>query len=1092
MGTISSSTGLMSGLDIESIVSQLMQIEARPRNLIETRIETVTKQQTALMGLQARLLTLQATAASFNDKKVFEQKTVASSNEDVLTATADRWAAAGSYQFRVKQLATAHHLVSRGYASLDSSLGQGAVAIEIGNGQLLRPTELSSINGQDGFTRGKIQITDRAGNVASVDLSAAATVEDILSAINEAQGVSVYASVSGDSIIIQDLSGGAGTLGVSGQAAQSLGIAGTADPGDPSRIIGQDIVYLTEDTRISQLNDGNGMRGLEFGDDLLFQVDGIDLFQIDLRDVMYKVTGDSDSATTLAALNGGQGVRLGAFRITDQNGNSVDVDLTELAARPDMQDKPVTLAHVEDFIQEKITEKNQDLSPENQMSISIVFGASDHLTITDNSEPVGTQKDPITGETTRQSTFIIEDLKGGFAAADLGITDEVSGKNIHGEKIWRMETLGDVVNAINNHWDNYDSSLPGGDKGLVSVSLNDAGDGLQIAYNAAGTFSIGDTQAADDLGIVNAGFAGSFEGRRLIAGLNTILLRSLNGGSAGGDNRITEGGSLDITDRAGNTATVDLSDAQTLQDVLDAINDSSYGLNVTATINENGTGLKLVDTTAAGSITGNLVIADSVGSSLAQKLNLATDVASSQLDTGNLQLQYVSEATRLEDLRQGRGIRLGSIKVTDSDGATKTLDLSSAETLADIIDEFTNSGTNIRARINDTGDGLLLYDELSTADSPIVVQEVDNGYTAHDLNLLGVAQQDGDGDYYIDGSYEYRFTVGGGDTIEDFATRVNKADIGVTVAVLNDGSQNSPYRLSFTSEITGRRGSVYLDAGDTNLTTRTLSEAQDAVMLFGDGDESNSLVITSSSNTLENIVNGVTIELHAVSDEPVQLDIQQDLDSITAQISSFVDAFNKAMKEIDSLSQFNPDTLERGVLFSDRSVNQIRDALSGLVARLVPGMTGKYRNLSSIGVSLAPIVFQSGANEKGEQNNYAVVSTPQLEFNEEAFRAAFAEDPEAVTQLFTQENTGLGDYIDQRLEDLAGSSDSAIKSRLDAMNNQREMFNDRMESLNELLARKETRLYNQFYAMEQALASMQNQQSSLTTLASMASSMKSK
>jgi flagellar hook-associated protein 2 len=153
MGTISSGVGLISGLDIESLVSQLMAIEQRPRDLLTNRIELLTTQQTALMSLQARVMALQLTAANFNQESIFQQKAVSSTDESVLTVTANQFAAEGTYKFIVKRLASSHHLVSRGYSSLESSLGTGTVSFEIGNGQLARPTELSFINGQNGFQR---------------------------------------------------------------------------------------------------------------------------------------------------------------------------------------------------------------------------------------------------------------------------------------------------------------------------------------------------------------------------------------------------------------------------------------------------------------------------------------------------------------------------------------------------------------------------------------------------------------------------------------------------------------------------------------------------------------------------------------------------------------------------------------------------------------------------------------------------------------------------------------------------------------------------------------------------------------------------
>ena len=180
MGTISSGVGLISGMNIENIVNQFMAIESRPREQLTSRIEGLAEQQTALMMIQAQVMALQIASANFNKTSIFQQKAITSSNEDVLTASATRFAPIGTYQFTVKQLAANHHFVSRGYSSLNNSIGTGTLSFEIGQGQLAKPTDLSFINGQQGFQRGTIRITDRAGSTADVDLTMALTIQEVL------------------------------------------------------------------------------------------------------------------------------------------------------------------------------------------------------------------------------------------------------------------------------------------------------------------------------------------------------------------------------------------------------------------------------------------------------------------------------------------------------------------------------------------------------------------------------------------------------------------------------------------------------------------------------------------------------------------------------------------------------------------------------------------------------------------------------------------------------------------------------------------------------------------------------------------------
>lgn len=97
----------------------------------------------------------------------------------------------------------------------------------------LPSTALSALNNGAGVRAGSITLTNRAGNSMTLDLSAAATVQDVLDAINTS-GLKVNASVNGagTGLILTDNSGGTGTLRIEedgGFTAADLGIVGEAN-----------------------------------------------------------------------------------------------------------------------------------------------------------------------------------------------------------------------------------------------------------------------------------------------------------------------------------------------------------------------------------------------------------------------------------------------------------------------------------------------------------------------------------------------------------------------------------------------------------------------------------------------------------------------------------------------------------------------------------------------------------------------------------------------------------------------------------------------------------------------------------------------
>ncbi|MFN9912694.1 MAG: flagellar hook protein FliD, partial [Pirellulaceae bacterium] len=126
-----------------------------------------------------------------------------------------------------------------------------------------------------------------------------------------------------------------------------------------------------------------------------------------------------------------------------------------------------------------------------------------------------------------------------------------------------------------------------------------------------------------------------------------------------------------------------LSSAQSLRDVIDTINQANAG--VTASLNRNRTGLALQDNTGSTSV--NLQITDGDAQTTATKLKLTSDVATNAFDGQALGLQYVSRATTLSQLNQGRGVRSGSFTIKDSNGQTAGINLTqlNAKTVGDVI-----------------------------------------------------------------------------------------------------------------------------------------------------------------------------------------------------------------------------------------------------------------------------------------------------------------------------------------------------------------------------------------------------------------------
>jgi len=209
-------------------------------------------------------------------------------------------------------------------------------------------------------------------------------------------------------------------------------------------------------------------------------------------------------------------------------------------------------------------------------------------------------------------------------------------------------------------------------------------------------------------------------------------LAQLNGGAG------VQPGSIDITDGSGASATIDLSGETTIGGVIAAIN-AAAGIDVTASVNEDGSGLMITDNTVGPTLP--LTITEVGATTTAADLGILGSSMGALLGDDLdpiVEGSAATAATLVSDLNFGAGIdqAVGLFELTDRDGNTATVDVSGAFTLGDIIAAINGAGTNVTASIASDGTGIELSDTTSTGRSQITITEA-GGTTAADLGLLG-------------------------------------------------------------------------------------------------------------------------------------------------------------------------------------------------------------------------------------------------------------------------------------------------------------------------------------------------------------------
>lgn len=1050
MGQITTGTGLISGLDIQGIVSQLIAIDARPRNLVQSRNEVLKSQQVAFQELNAKLLSLKNSTGSLSKASGFSGTTATSSDESVLSVSSGTGATPGTYSFIVNRLVSAQQSITRGFQDQSSTpitATPTTLTFDRGEARLDSETRVAQLNGGAGLSRGYIRITDRSGATALVDLTAVVSVEDVTNKINSATGVNVIAQIDGDRLSLTDASGGLGELSVSNVGltgtAASIGLLGAASldgDGDNAVLTGAVINRVGQDTLLATLNDGKGVR-TQGGSDLTITTGGGSTYVVNLSDklTLGEVFDAIDTATggevTAQANADGSGIQLvdntgggAGFTIGSGNGSNA---LADLGLVPGTADTDA----------DGIIGGERILASINSKLIKSLLGGNGIGGIT------GEGQVPVDS-----STLLTDILQGAGASPNAGgnydfrIYDRNGG--IYNFNINALNTLGDLTNSINTNT-----------AGNVTAAIVDRK--LVLTDNTGGT---GNFQVVNGIGGATTATALGIE---INAAVSTVTGVDLDP-----QGTPTVGASLAITNSAGGGGAVDLSGARSVSDILDAINAASLG--VTATLNRAGNGLVLTDN-AGG--TGDLTVADSVGNVAAQ-LGLAGTFTDGLADTGDLDYAYVNGGTRLDDL----GIERGKFKIRDSAGATYTIDLTQGNetTIKDVLDEINSKNpATLFARVNDSGDGIYIED-LGPGVSAIEITE-EGSTTARDLGILGTATNPGDD---IDASFETTIDVTASDTLTTLRNKINDANIGISASIINDGSPGAPFRLSLSSEKAGTDGAFVFDDGLLDLKTTTLSRAQDAVVFYGGNDPSTSIVIESKSNTLSSVIPGADISLLNISDQPVRVTIGLDDESIIGNASKLVTAFNGVIDTINKYDSYDAETEERGLLLGDSTVARVRSALYNAVINPNRELTGQFTSLAQIGIKIG-----TGA---------------KLEFDQDKFSQALQTDRDAVEALLTLEQftvdpttgedtetiaaQGVGVELNKLMTRLTDDIDGVVKSQLDVLDRQVRQNEQRIEELNERLDSKRDRLNAQFIAMEQALARLQDQSSALTQLSQLAAS----
>ncbi len=258
-------------------------------------------------------------------------------------------------------------------------------------------------------------------------------------------------------------------------------------------------------------------------------------------------------------------------------------------------------------------------------------------------------------------------------------------------------------------------------------------------------------------------------------------------------------------------------------------------------------------------------------------------------------------------------------------------------------------------------------------------------------------------------------------TLSGIRDAINSADMGVTASIINDGSG---YRLLMTSADTGKEQAMRIQALDssgaeltTGLSALAFNASQGAYSSLEEtstGQDAqlrvNGLNITRSSNAVDEVVKGVTLNLqNADVGNTVTVTVAADVEQLSENLQAFVDAYNTFKQFSDELSTYDSANEQAGLLLGDSTIRSIQYQVRSLISQPIAGLSGSaFRSLTELGVNT------------DQDNDYL------LYFDQTTFNEAITSDRRAVASILAKSGLTTDSqvtYVNDSINTQPGSYD---------------------------------------------------------------------
>lgn len=303
---------------------------------------------------------------------------------------------------------------------------------------------------------------------------------------------------------------------------------------------------------------------------------------------------------------------------------------------------------------------------------------------------------------------------------------------------------------------------------------------------------------------------------------------------------------------------------------------------------------------------------------------------------------------------------------------------------------------------------------------------------------------------------------------------INKSDVGISASLIKVSS--TEFRLSLTSTATGTDHAVKslsvsgdddlnrfigFDAADqTNSGMKQSVEAQNAKLTV------NNVAIESSSNTITEAVEGITLKLNDETSGNQTLTVSKDTSKAKSAITEWVNAYNSLQDTMSNLTKYTPvdagkdPDSKNGALLGDGTLRNIQTQLKSILAN--SSGSAVYKTLSQAGITTDP-------------------TNGKLKLDADKLSSALDVNPNGLREMFTGDGkkSGVITVMDTTLSAFL-SSKGVLQGATDGISKKLNQLTDQYNTASKRIDDKIARYKTQFTNLDKMISTLNNTSNYLT------------